>query len=229
MKKIIKVISLTTMLLLIFNTVCFAAAVAPEPGITPDTFIGTKHVSVAWVPTDDYGNAIMIQPVKNGPIYSRIMYLSRAEAIALNEGYNDSEFKSQFNKVMDYIIRTGSYAGSYVVASKIVEVANVLKCAKVVKFFSGVGGAVAIGFAVDEVINLVRDVDYKALKAEIDKTNQDCWVQIKVGIAYTPTITVPIKEYKAWNSNKFYGMAGYHGQWIGAYADPVAPPSWLLN
>lgn len=227
MKKIMKVITLTIVFAMIFNTICFAETFQPDPGIPPDTFIGTSGKNVAWVPTDGSGNAIMIQPTTNGPIYSRIMYLSKLEAIAVNEGYRDSEFKAEFKTVMDYIVRTGSYSGGFVIGQKLVEAANILKCTKIAKAFSGVGGAVAIGFAVDGVINLVKDFDYNSFKTEIDKTNEGYWVQIKVGIAYSPHATIPLKEYKAWNSTKLYGMAGYHGQWVGAYADPVKPPSWM--
>jgi len=230
MKKMIKTISLALILAFMFNTICFAATGPVSPGsYAPDTFTATTGKNVAWVPTDGKGNAIMIRPEKNGTIYSRVMYLTKLEAIAVNEGYRDSEFKSQFKTVMDYTTRTGSYAGGYIAGKKLVDTAKSLKCFKVAEKLSGVGGAVAIGFFVDGVINLVKNVDYNLLKAEINKTQENYWVQIKVGIAASPytVVTVPVKEYKAWNSNKLYGMSGYHGQWISAYAQPVKPPSWL--
>lgn len=215
MKKVKKTLILLVILTFMFSSISFAST------STPDKFGGSTR-SVAWVPHGKF-----YQPTKNGTTYSRVIYLTKLEAIAIAEGYRDSDFKKELTQVLDYAQRTASYSGSFVAGKKIVEIATKLGFKKVASFFSGIGGAIAIGFVVDDFLNFIRDVDYNLFKEAINNTNDNYWVQIKVGIASSPFVTVPVKEYKAWNSTTLEGLAGWHGQWVGPFAEPIIqlPPT----
>lgn len=163
-----------------------------------------KGENIAWNPGK------YVQPTSGGPLYSKVVYLTKLEAIAVAEGYRDSAFKSEFIKVLDHAKSIGSYAGGYLTGAKIVEIANKLGCKKVASFFSGVGGAIAVGYATDAFLNLIRYINYNQFKSAINSvTDNYYYVQIKVGISNG----VPIRVYSPWNSRTVWGLEGFNGSW----------------
>lgn len=199
-------------LLLVLCLFTSSIAVYGQPTVYKPVFVDNYYLdsgkSIAWEPDDGF-----VQPDVNGTMYSRVVYLSRLEAMAVAEGYRDSAFQSEMVRVLDYAQRTLSYSGGYLAATTIVNIATQLGCKSVAKFFAGAGGAVFVGFLVDDFLNMIRYMDYNAFKNAIDLTKDNYFVQVKIGIASKPGTTVPIREYAPWNLNPVQGIPSFHGKW----------------
>lgn len=168
--KIKKAVSLIMILSIIISIPSYAAAPTSFPEIANCKYLPCDK-SLAWIPTEP-------MLIDNFFICYQVLYITKSEALAIAEGYKDSAFKNDLVKVLDYAQRTSSYSGGYLAGVQIVKIASKLGLKRIASFFSGIGGAITIGFMVDDFLNFIRYLDYNRFTAAVKDTPDNHHVKI---------------------------------------------------
>lgn len=179
-----------------------------SPQQVDQRYLETYH-SIAWEPYSEINPSD--QPY--GFFIEKIVYLSKHEAIAVVNGYRDSEFQKQYKTVLDYAWKYAEGVGSAVTGKICVDIAKKYGFNKVAGFFAGASGGFVIGLTVEAYTSILKNLDSSALKDAIDKADWDKFVRVEVGRANDGQYGMRMNRYQAWNSNYVEGWRQTLGSW----------------